>query len=87
MIFRQTNLDGAKLWNGGVGLGRERGDRKDGGKVHTMAIGSEEEDTLVHGEGRATEKKVEREGGKEGIGIREEIRRGKRRGRARDWRK
>jgi len=48
---------------------RERENRKDGGKVHAMATGSGEKDTLVYGEGRATERKVEREGGKKGLGI------------------
>jgi len=65
-----------------MGLRRERRNRKDGGRIHAMATGSGEEDTMVYGEGRDTERKVESE--KKGMGIREKIRREKGRGLARD---
>jgi len=56
-------------------LEREGGNRKYGGKIPAMAIG--DENTLVYSKGRIAERKVEREGRKKGVGIRDEIRRGK----------
>jgi len=63
-----------------VGLGREEGNRKDGGKISAMTIESGNEDTLIYGKGRTVKRKVELESRKEGVGIREKIRKGKGRG-------
>jgi len=59
VTIRQTGMDGIKLWSGNLRLGRERGDRKNRGKIFKMNVRDRKVDSRIYSKGGITEGKTE----------------------------